>query len=263
MKNTDRLTASPGKLLADAMGSPAEWPGKLQRFASLLAAYGRGDELDRRMSRLHACGVIEDIPTRVQLVVGAIDMLRFWISPAAADYYRSQGISYTFHQVLRFLDEPASLADPIGLLSTADGVIGHLMQVVHANPLYDVQLLQMFEDGIDELERQLVEMCEGRHPRQRSIGAIVEEADYHERLLHWLRAYRRDSAAPPPLRSNISAQANYQQLETVFGAMTTTFRYFCRLPTDLTHAVFHLRQVQSFPWELMTGTVDSRTTAAP
>ena len=38
------------------------------------------------------------------------------ISPAAADYYQSQGLSYAFHQLLRFLDEPASLSDPIGLL---------------------------------------------------------------------------------------------------------------------------------------------------
>ena len=250
MKSTDRLTERPWKLLADALGPPDAWLGKGQRFASLLAAYGKGDEIDRRMDRLRACGVIADIPTRVQLVVGAIDMLRFWISPAAADYYRSQGISYTFHQVLRFLDEPASLADPIGLLSSADGIIGHLMQVVHANPLYDVQLLQMFADGLDELERQLVEMTEGRHPRQRSIGAIVEEADYHPRLLQWLRAYRRDPQVPPPLRSNIAAQADYQRLETVFGAMTTTFRYFCRLPKEPVQVLLHLRRVKSFPWDL-------------
>lgn len=253
MKNTDRLTARPGKLLLDALGPPAAWPGKLGRFASLLAAYGQWDEIARRMERLQACGVIEDIPTRLQLAVGAIDMLRFWISPAAADYYRSQGISYTFHQVLRLLDEPASLADPIGLLSTPDGIIGHLMQVVHANPLYDVQLLQMFEDGVDELEAQLVAMCEGRHPRQRSIGAIVEEADYHQRLLQWLRAYRSDRAVAPLLRSNIQAQAGYQRLETVFGGMTTTFRYFSRLPTELPQALLHLRRVQSFPWELLAG----------
>ena len=82
-----------------------------------------------------------------QLFAGAIDMLRFWISPASADYYRSIGIDYAFHQVLRFLDEPASLGDPIGLFSTRDAIIGHLMQVVHANPRYDLELLLM-HDGI-------------------------------------------------------------------------------------------------------------------
>ncbi len=263
MKSTDRLTAQPAKLLTDALGPASGWPGKLMRFASLLAAYGRWDEIERRMARLRACGVIEDIPTRIQLAVGAVDMLRFWISPAAADYYRSQGISYTFHQVLRFLDEPASLADPIGLMSTADGIIGHLMQVVHANPLYDVQLLQMFEGGVDELESQLVAMCQGRHPRQRSIGAIVEEADYHQRLLEWLRAYRRDPGMRPPLRSNIQARADYQRLETVFGAMTTTFHYFCQLPTDLPQALRHLRRTKSFPWELVASATGEAATAEP
>lgn len=253
MKNTDRLTASPLKLVADALGPPPVWPGKARRFLGLLHAYTRGDEVGQRLARLRENGVIESIPQPLQLVVGAVDMLRFWISPAAADYYRSQGISYGFHQLLRFLDEPASLGDPIGLLSTADGIIGHLMQVVHANPLYDVQLLTMFPDGLDELEAQLVAMCEGRHPRQRSIGAIVEEADYHERLLAWLRAYRRDAGTPPPLRANISAQAHYQRLESVFGAMTTAFRYFGRLPQTRGGAITHLLTVHEFPWQLWEG----------
>jgi hypothetical protein len=253
MKNTDRQTAPPLRLLANALGPPQVWPGKVRRFGELLLSYTHGDEVGRRLQRLRALGVVESIPTATQLVVGAIDMLRFWISPAAADYYRSQGISYSFHQVLRLLDEPASLGDPIGLLSTADGIIGHLMQVVHANPLYDIQLLTMFPDGLDELEAQLVAMCAGHHPRQRSIGAIVEEADYHQRLLAWLRAYRRDAGTPPPLRSNISAQAHYQKLEAVFGAMTTSFRYFSLLPTTKLAALSHLLSVREFPWALWEG----------
>ena len=253
MKNTDRLSAPPHRLMLDALGPPAIWPGKLWRLLDLLRAYTRSEVVRQRLQRLHELGVIREIPTPLQLAVGAIDMLRFWISPAAADYYRSQGISYTFHQFLRLLDEPASLGDPIGLLSTEDGIIGHLMQVVHANPLYDIQLLQMFSTGLDELEKQLVAMCEGLHPRQRSIGAIVEEADYHERLLAWLRAYRRDIHTPPPLRANISAQPYYQRLETVFGAMTTSFRYFSRLPTSIRGALAHLSSVRAFPWELWEG----------
>ena len=69
-------------------------------------------------------------------------MLRFWISPNAADYYRSRGIGYGLHQVLRVLDDPLSMTNPLGFLSERDVVVGHLMQVVHANPVYDLELLE-------------------------------------------------------------------------------------------------------------------------
>lgn len=252
METTGRLRHDPLTLILDAMGPPSGWRGKAARLVSFLRGYARGDLVDERLRCLYAHGVIERIPTRVQLAVGSIDMLRFWISPAAADYYEQQGISYGFHQLLRFLDEPASLGDPIGLFSTRDGIIGHLMQVVHANPVYDVQLLRLFEDGLLELERQLVAMLAGEHPRSRSIGAIVEEANYHERLLAHLRAHGSDPDAPSLLRSNVAARPEFVRLERVFGSLTGAMRYFTRLPSTPAAALRHLLTVRSFPWELMT-----------
>lgn len=251
MQKTPRLAKSPLALLRDAMGPAAVWPGKAQRLVELLRLYGQGEVVQRRLSTLHQLGVIEQIPTTVQLVVGAIDMLRFWISPAAADYYKQQGLSYGFHQLLRFLDEPASLGDPIGVLSTQDAIIGHLMQVVHANPLYDVQLLQMYDDGLGELVRQLEAMLRGDHPRARSIGAIVEEADYHQRLLDFLRAYLRDATTPPILRKNIDEHSQFARLEKIFGSMTGAMRYFTRLPESPRAALVHLATVREFPWALV------------
>lgn len=251
MQKTPRLAKSPLTLLRDALGPASGWPGKGQRLVELLRVYGQGELLRTRLQTLHKLGVIERIPTTVQLVTGAIDMLRFWISPAAADYYKQQGLNYGFHQLLRFLDEPASLGDPIGLLSTQDGIIGHLMQVVHANPLYDVQLLQMYDDGVGELVRQLESMLRGDHPRARSIGAIVEEADYHERLLAFLRAYQRDPTTPPILRKNIDAQSPFAPLEKIFGSMTGSMRYFTRLPESPAAAIVHLVTVRDFPWALV------------
>src|SRR5687767_5120840 len=117
-----RLEASSITLLRQALGRPDEIAGKARRFVFMLGAYARGDRLDDRLGRLQRAGLIERIPTRVQLFVGGADMLRFWISPASADYYQRMGISYTFHQVLRFLEEPASLTDPVGFFSTRDGI---------------------------------------------------------------------------------------------------------------------------------------------
>lgn len=250
MKKTPRLEKSPLTLVRDAMGPPAGWPGKGRRLVELLRVYGQGEVVRTRLDTLQRLGVIEQVPTTVQLVVGSIDMLRFWISPAAADYYKQQGLHYGFHQLLRFLDEPASLGDPIGVLSTQDAIIGHLMQVVHANPLYDVQLLQMYDGGVEELVRQLESMLRGDHPRARSIGAIVEEADYHEKLLGFLRDYLRDPMTPPILRKNIG-DSTFAPLEKIFGSMTGAMRYFTRLPKTPSAALRHLVTVREFPWALV------------
>lgn len=249
MEPTDRLTASPFFLLRRAAGSPSEIAGKLRRLVEILRGYARSGDLDARLAALHKRGLIETIPTRVQLVVGAADMLRFWISPAAADYYEKKGIDYGFHQLLRFLDEPASLTDPVGFFSTRDGIIGHLMQVVHANPVYDLQLLQMYDDGLDALESQLESMLDGTHERAASIGAIVEEPDYHARLLEFVRAYRRDPETPPMLRSNV-AEGPFADVERTFGTLPGAMRYFARLPADPAAAARHLLFVRSFPREL-------------
>jgi hypothetical protein len=237
-------------LLRRAAGSPREVLEKAARFVRVLDTYRTGRGVRSKLRRLHALGHIEQVPTPIQLALGAADMLRFFINPAAADYYVSQGIDYWFHVTLRFLDDPSSLADPVGFFSTRDGIIGHLMQVVHANPVYDLQLLSSFDDGLDELEDQIQELLDGTHPRAASIGAIVEEADYHARLLAFVRAWRRDPRAPAPLRSNVAANPAFSEMERTFGSLTTAMRYFCRLPSTPVDALRHLRTVKAFPRHL-------------
>lgn len=185
-----RTTKTPLELARAALGPHDQWLGKLGRVGRTLAAWGRIMRHERglalRLAPLVAHGLVERVPTRLQLVIGSIDMVRFWISPAAADYYRQQGISFAFHQVLRVLDDPAAMLDPVGFFVDADAIIGHLLQVVHANPVYDVQLLSTHPDGLAALESQTRAVIDGSHPRARSIGAIVEESDYHARLLAYL-----------------------------------------------------------------------------
>ena len=208
---TARTTQPALRLLADAAGSPAELALKLRRLLTAVAGYGDGGELDRRLARLVDRGYLapDRVPTRLQMAVGAIDMLRFWISPAAAQYYASKGIHFGFHQVLRVLDDPASMIDPTGFFSAADVIIGHLMQVVHANPRYDLELLDAHADGLAELERQVRAMLDGSHPRGRSIGAIVEDPDYHRRLLDYVVAFRADPSTLAPVRENVVADPHW------------------------------------------------------
>lgn len=245
-----RKEKPPLTLLREALGPAPGLPGKAVRFARIVAAYTNGAALDDRFATLIANGVVDRRPTSPQLVVGAIDMLRFWISPAAADYYEQQGISYGFHQVLRFCDEPASLMDPVGFFSERDGIIGHLLQVVHANPHYDLQLLTMYPDGLAELRAQTEAMIRGAHPRHAAISAIVEEADYHERLLAYVVAFIDDPSAPPPLRDNVGEGSSFADKERTFGSLRAAMRYFCKLPADWAGALHHLRTTHEFPRHL-------------
>jgi len=124
------------------------------------------------------------------------------------------------------------------------------MQVVHANPVYDLELLQMFDDGLDQLESELGQMILGTHPRAASIAAIVEEPDYHERLLAFVRAFRADPGAPPLLRSNVAQSPLFGRLDRTFGSLRTSMRYFLRLPPDAMGAAMHVIRVKEFPWHL-------------
>jgi hypothetical protein len=92
------------------------------------------------------------------------------------------------------------------------------MQVVHLNPIYDLQLLECFDDGLDELERQVGEMIRGVHPRHTTIAAIVEDHDYHARLLDYVQRFKADRGARPPVREEQSLRA-----DPVFAAAERTF----------------------------------------
>jgi hypothetical protein len=249
---TMRTTASPWRLVAQTAGTPTELLDKGRRLRTALRQYGDAPELARRLARLAERGYLDQlaVPTRLQLVVGAIDMLRFWISPAAAQYYADRGIHYGFHQLLRVLDDPASMIDPTGLLSDQDVIIGHLMQVVHANPCYDLQLLEAHDDGLAELERQVRAIIAGAHPRTASIRAIVEEPDYHQRLLDYVVAYRSDRTAAAPIRANVAADPHWGPIERTFGSLPTTLEYFAKMPKTLAAAARHLIEVRTFPLEL-------------
>ncbi len=203
----------------------------------------RFDEFQARLERLHARGLIDQLPTRLQLFFGCLDMMRYYIVPGAADYYETRGINYRFHNLIKLLDDPASVLDPSGVRSPRDTIIGHVLHVVHANPIYDLQLLEMFEDGLDEMERQAQQLVDGVHPRQRSIGAVVEDPDYHDRLLAYIRAYRKDPSTPMLHRRDGGARddPDFVLCEATFGTLDGAFRYFCRLPRSVRGLVEHYR----------------------
>ncbi|MBK6811136.1 MAG: hypothetical protein IPI43_03705 [Sandaracinaceae bacterium] len=247
MNDVARLTQSPLTLMTQAAGSPAEMAQKLARLAKALRQYAHPVVIDERLARLKRLGYVDELPSRVQLAIGAYDMLRFFIAPAAADYYDSKGINFNFHQLLRFLDDPSSMVDPTGLLSTTDNIIGHLMQVTHANPCYDLQLLDAHEGGLEELEKQVEQMLAGTHPRTRSISAIIEDPAYHGKLLEYVRAFRVARDAQAPIRENVADSDRFKAIARTFGTVPNAMRYFCRLPSDPLAAARHALLTRSFP----------------
>ena len=249
---TLRQTASTWTLIRAAIGGPGQIRGKLARLARTLRLYVDGREVERRLATLERRGYVAQRPTRAQIFFGGLDMLRFVIEPASRDYYRQKGISFGFHQLLRVLDDPVSMIDPTGFLSDRDTIVGHVMQVVHLNPVYDLQLIEMFDDGLEDFERQVAEMVAGTHPRAGTIGAIVEDPTYHARLLDYVRRFRADRGTPPPVREEqtLRSDPHFAAAERTFATLPGYVAYCNRLPRDVPTLLRRLRVVSRFPLEL-------------
>lgn len=248
-EKSDRLTASSWQLLRQALGGPRQIAEKTRRLGATTRLWFDRAEIDRRFAQLAARGYVEQRPQGWQLFFGGLDMLRFMISPAAADYYAQLGIDYGFHQVLRFLEDPGAVSDPTGLLSQRDSIIGHVMQVVHLNPVFDMQLLEMFPDGLDEMERQVAAMIDGSHPRATSIRAIVEDPHYHERLLDYVRRYRVDRSTEPIVRQEqtLRADPHFAAAERTFHTLPGFLAYCNRLPSGFGALALRFLRVRRFP----------------
>ena len=249
---TPRRSETPLALLRRALGGPREIRAKLARAARTLRLWFDRRELERRLATLERKGILRERPTPLQLLFGGLDMLRFLIAPASRDYYAQRGISFGFHQLLRVLDDPVSMIDPIGLLSDRDTIVGHVMQVVHLNPIFDLQLIQMFDDGLEDFERQVEAMVNGTHPRHRTIAAIVEEPGYHARLLDYVRRFRADPDTAPLVRAEQTLRADdrFAAAERTFATLPGFVTYCLRLPTGAGALALRLARLREFPLEL-------------
>ena len=244
-----RLQAGPLRLIGTAVGGPRQIGAKLARIGRTAWIYARPGEVERRLDTLTAAGRISTRPNRWQLFFGGLDMLRFVIEPAAREYYESKGISFAFHQLLRVLDDPVSMIDPTGFYSERDTIIGHVMQVVHLNPIYDLQILEMFDDGLDELESQVAAMVAGSHPRQGTIGAIVEDPGYHARLLAFVRAYRNGDETEPPVREQgaLRKDPHFSAAERTFASLPGFISYASAMPKRPGRLLGRFLRTSKFP----------------
>jgi hypothetical protein len=246
---TLRQTAPGWTLLRAAVGGPRELAGKAARMGRTVRLWFDRPEIERRLRALEEAGLIRERPSRLQMIFGSYDMFRWVITPAARDYYQQRGIRFGFHQLLRVLDDPMSMVDPSGILSDRDTIVGHVMQVVHLNPVYDLQLIQMFDDGLEDFERQVEAMVAGTHPRARSIGAIVEEPGYHERLLDYVRRFRADPRTAQLVRQEQTLRRDpaFAAAERTFATLPGFMDYCTQLPRGPLELLRRARRVRTFP----------------
>jgi len=216
----------------DIFGSPGLVLRRLRSLARTFANYLVPSEPRRRIAALRASGAIDRAPNIWQVHVGTWRMLMDFKIPFAPAFYASRGKKPVAHLIVRLLDEPAAAFDPSGLFSPVESMISHTLTATHQDSTYDVEILETFPGGVDELHRQLKQVVAGTHPRRRVIEYIVEAEEYHTELLAGLERYREDPVANArlqPVKPHEGAEDLFARIEQ-FHTLRNFLRYSATLP---------------------------------
>ena len=219
--------------LRTALGSPSAVLTKCRNAGRTLATTFNRTERTRRLEHLKTSGCIDEIPNEWQILQGSYQMLRQYIIPSNTDFYRHYKESPYWLQFLRVLDEPSAMMDPTGLAVSRDMIISHLLHVVHCSAGYDVDLLNMFPGGLDELERQLTLYLNDAHPRQNAIATLLERPDYPSLLLAALKLYRQNPTTHWKVSTFATPKGCEERFEPGierFGSPSRLLQYSLTLP---------------------------------
>lgn len=179
-------------LLGDIIGGWRQARDRVVQLVSFFATLLRPSRVRRRLQRLRGLGHIDTLPTTAQLLVAARDQMMLGAAVETKIFYQNQGIPWVFHNLRRFLANPATMIDPVGLFSHRDAIIHHVLQTFHRHPIYDLVLLRAFPDGVDQMVLQTEQILAGTHPHQRALTSLIEDGAYYPRLLRDVRQFRED-----------------------------------------------------------------------
>jgi hypothetical protein len=171
-------------------------------------AYQR--QLARRLDVFRRAGWIPEIPTRFQVTSGELEMLPYVLSPDATEErrYRYRVMGHpVIRQAMIFREIGPDHLDPgTGLRARLASVIRHLQFTYHQGmPVWDLQVLQTHEGGLEAFRRATHRLLSGATPEDRRrmlrLSTILRDpAAYLERFLGdegWIaRADRMDYASP-------------------------------------------------------------------
>lgn len=176
------LGQSAGSLFVHVVGGWRQNRDKILEIFRMVGAILRPSQVRRRLTRLRDLEHAEVIPTLAQVLVASRDQLSFSLGADTKEFYRAQGIPWGYHNFRRFVAYPTTMMDPVGLFSSRDTIIQHVLQTFHRHATYDLVLLRGHAGGVEEMQVQLDQLAAGTHVHQRSLDALVEDGSYHERL---------------------------------------------------------------------------------
>jgi hypothetical protein len=232
------LGRSRWSLLMDVIGGWIHLRDRVVQLLGLLVGFVRPSVVRRRLERLRGLGHIDVVPTLPQLLVAARDQMMLSASEETRLFYKSQGIPWGFHNLRRFISNPATMMDPAGLFSPRDTIIHHVLQTFHRHPIYDLVLLRGFPDGVEEMQRQLGQLTAGTHPHQRALTSLIEDGAYHARLPEELRLFRVDPlAAGRPIPSGLVDDPQLMLGMDQFKDLRGYTNYAARLRVSLLDAI--------------------------
>ena len=183
-------------LLVDVVGGWAQNREKLAQISAMLGTMVRPERVRARLERLADMGHCEALPSMAQLLVASRHQLSFSLAADTREFYRTQGIPWTYHNVRRFIAYPTTMMDPVGLFSPPDSIIQHVLQTFHRHATYDLVLLRSHEGGLESMQTQLDQLAAGTHLHQRSLDSLVEDGSYHDRLRRDVPAFTADPLVP-------------------------------------------------------------------
>jgi len=224
------LGRSRWSLLGDVLWRGLPWRTRLVQAAQVVSAWLRPGVVRGRLERLRALGHVEVVPSTPQILVAARDQMFLGAVLETRQFYASQGIPWSFHNLRRFLAGPATLLDPMGLYSPRETIVDHVLQTFHRHPHYDLVLLRAYEGGIEELERQARALEEGSHPATAALRSLIEDGSYHARLLREIEAFKANPHLPArPIPAGLVQDPRLMMAMDQFKDLSGFARYARRL----------------------------------
>lgn len=170
-----------------------------------------------RLGFFVAQGMLRAIPTRWQLLAGAVVMLPFVLNETPVERATNRRTllgQLPLRVPLQALYCPAQLLVGTGLSASTQTVVRHLISAFHDDAMitYDLQLLQTHPGGLAALEQAAGEVAAGRRRGSWLLAQLVGGGGYHAHLGELAiaaRAFRYPEACADPRFSSLVGFAEF------------------------------------------------------